>query len=197
MNITLLLNSIFIMFIEYNKNDDITNIYNCKISNFNEPDNKVYSNLPYVDSFGLSFFSTAIPGYECGFANCSYNLYSIPNYYLAFQVGGILMAKTISVARVVPMPSLSPSYLPSYSPSLIPSNLTVGTSFKPTTLIVNNSAVASRSVSRTVLIILTCIYSFLFLLCIVFLVLLFDCHKICQKRNSEIVVNPNFLNQYF
>lgn len=84
MNITLVLNSIFIMLIEYNKNYDITTIRNCKISGFNKPDNRVYSSMQYVDSFGISFISAAIRGCECGFTNCSHNLCSIPNYYLSY-----------------------------------------------------------------------------------------------------------------
>ena len=193
MNITLLLNSVFIMFIEYNKNDDIVKITGATLTKWNEPDNKVYSDKPYVDNFGFSFVSPAMRGYECGSANCSYNLYSLPNYYIAFLRGDILQVKMVSVVRVFQVPTNSPSVLPSTSPSHFS---TKGLSLEPT---VSTAAFVSsaRTLSRDAAITIGCIGGFLFLACVGFAFLLFRCERVCKNRNSEIIINPNFLNQYF
>lgn len=70
---------------------------NILLSDFNQPDNKFWATEPYFDNFGVSFIASVIRDADCGADVCAYNVFSLPEYYIAYQKNGELIAYAVSV----------------------------------------------------------------------------------------------------
>ena len=85
---------------------------NVFLSEFNQPDNKFWATEPYFDNFGVSFIASVIRDADCGADLCAYNLYSLPEYYIAYQKNGEIVAQIVSVlgyALVTHVPTRFPT----------------------------------------------------------------------------------------
>lgn len=103
------------------------------LSNFNDPDNKFWGEHPHFDNFGVSFMSSALRDADCGDVFCEYNLYTLPEYYIAYRQNNEIISQMVVVLGFALAPTLSPtrgSQIPSPSPTILQNVSAVPTSLR-------------------------------------------------------------------